>query len=170
MDLQPTLFSGASIRKTVGMSQWLGVVIAALALVLSAATWFSQYRRRVLAERRADVTVSFHWLTESAEVYIPDRDPLMAGYHLVLANRGPAAARCVRLTLKDSNGQRLKLLDVAPDEFPLRTLDSDGQYPIPWLYEPFTRHARRFEATVGWTDDAGSHLRTVPLRRGQLPS
>ncbi len=97
------------------------------------------------------------------------REPLRAGYHLVLTNRGPAAAHEVDIHVRDSFGQKLILLDVGKDEFPLEILDADSQYPIPWLYEPFTRHARQFSATVRWTDGEGRHERTVPLRRGQVP-
>jgi hypothetical protein len=155
--------------KTVWVNDWIGVLIAGLAFALSAATWFLQYRRQVLAERRADVTVSFHWLTNMARVEISGRAPLTAGYHLVLSNRGPAAARSVSLTLKDSGGRMLTLLDLERDELPLPVLDANGRYPIPFLYEPFTRHARRFEASLTWTDGDGRHERVVPLRRGQLP-
>ena len=151
------------------MSDWLGVLIAGLAFALSGTTWFTQHRRQVLAERRADVTVSFHWLTSKAQVTLPGRDPLTAGYHLVLANRGPAAARSLSLELRDSTSHELTLLDLEPDELPLRVLDANSQYPIPFLYEPFTRHARRFEATLTWTDGQGGHERVIPLRRGQLP-
>lgn len=93
----------------------------------------------------------------------------MAGYHLVVTNQGPAAARNVDVKVTDSDGRPLKLLDLGPDEFPLRVLDTNGRYPIPWIYEPFRRHERRFEATVSWTDGAGPHQRRIPLRRGQLP-
>ena len=155
--------------KTVYVSDWLGVFIAGLAFALSGATWFMQYRRQVQTELRADVTVSFHWLTNMAQVELPGREPLSAGYHLVLANRGPAAAHSLSVELKDSRGRELTLLDVEPSELPLRVLDANGRYPIPFLYEPFTRHARRFEAKLNWTDGNGDHESVVPLRRGQLP-
>ncbi|CUR54368.1 hypothetical protein [Nocardioides sp.] len=151
------------------MSDWVGVVIGGLALGLSGYTWIVQHRRQVLADRAADVTVAFHWLRVRAHVTIPGRGEFQAGYHLVLTNRGPAAARNVDVRLSDSDGHPLTLLDLVPGELPLAVLDADGRYPIPWIYEPFSRHARRFEAIVSWTDDAGPHQRRVPLRRGQLP-
>jgi hypothetical protein len=98
------------------------------------------------AERKADVTVSFHWLTAMATVVLPGREPLRAAYHLVLANRGPASARQVDLKVSDPSGRPLSLLDVAPGEFPLEVLDDGSRYPIPWLFEPFTPHARRFRS------------------------
>src|SRR4051794_6811248 len=134
------------MRKTNAMSEWIGVLIAALAFALSGATWLLQYRRQVLADRRADVTVFFHWLTEHAQVDLPGRESLAAGYHLVLSNRGQAAAKSVKLTVRDAAGQTLTLLDVEPGELPLSDLDPHVRYPIPWLYEPFQRHARRFQA------------------------
>lgn len=144
-------------------------IFAGLAVVVSIFTWYEQRRYQAAAERRAHVSVRFHWLTDHAEVALPGREPLHAGYHLVLDNRGPAAAHEVDIDVKGSSGQMLTLLDVGEGEFPLQVLDADGQYPIPWLYEPFTRHARRFSATVRWTDGDGHHERTVPLRRGQVP-
>ena len=158
------------MRKTKWVSEWIGVFIASLALALSAGTWFAQYRRQAMAERRADVTVFFHWLTEHAKVDLQRGEQLAAGYHLVLVNRGPATARSVSVSLTDAQDQALTLLDVGQDELPLPVLDPGVRYPIPWLYEPFQRHARRFEATLRWTDGDGEHERTVPLRRGQLPS
>lgn len=152
------------------MSDGVSAAIATLALLFSVVTWYVQRRYRTRTERQARVTVSFHWLTELATVVIPGRQPLQAGYHLVVANAGPAAARNVDLAVVDASGQRLVLLDLGPDELPLAVLDADGRYPIPWLYEPFVRHARRFTATISWDDDTGKRQeRTVPLRRGQLP-
>ena len=145
-------------------------MIAGLALVFSLATWLVQHRQRRSAERRADVTVFFHWLTSMARVVARDGRNLSAGYHLVLKNNGPAAARDVSITVRDTQGQVLRLVDVDPGELPLAVLDVNGRYPIPFLYEPFTRHARRFEASVSWTDDDGHHERVIPLRRGQLPT
>jgi len=152
------------------MSDWIGVAIAGLALLLSGYTWFAQRRRQTLADRRADVTVALHWLPVRAKVSIAGKGEYEAGYHLVVTNRGPSAARDVDVLLIDSNGRSLTLLDLDPGELPLTVLDADGRYPIPWVYEPFTRHERRFEATVSWRDDAGKHQRRVPLRRGQLPN
>jgi hypothetical protein len=157
------------MHQTVGVSEWFGIIIAALALALSILTWITQYRRQVTAERRADVTVFFHWLQSMAHVEIPGHEPVSAGYHLVLLNRGPAGAREVTLTLRDAKGRNLKLLDLDQSELPLSVLDVDGRYPIPFVYEPFSRHARRFEATLTWTDGHGEQKRVVPLRRGQLP-
>jgi hypothetical protein len=151
------------------MSNWLSTVFAGLAVLVSAGTWFAQRRYQTAAERRADVTVSFHWLTARATVAIPGREPLKAGYHLVIENRGPAMATSVDLVVRNPDGVTLTLLDVAKGEFPLPRLDSGVRYPIPWLYEPFTRHARRFLVTVSWSDKAGSHRRELPLRRGQVP-
>lgn len=138
-------------------------------MVVAVWTWYAQWRDRVAAGRRARVTVSFHWLPVRAKVRVGDGTTLEAGYHLVLANLGPAPAHDVALRLWDSSKRELKLLDLEPDELPLVLLDVDGRYPIPWLYEPFSRHARRFTATVSWRDAAGHHERAVPLRRGQLP-
>jgi hypothetical protein len=151
------------------MSSWLSTVFAGLAVVVAAGTWIAQRRYQSRAERRADITVTFHWLTARATVAIPGRDPLHAGYHLVVQNRGPAAASDVHLTVQDAAGTRLQLLDVAFDEFPLPRLDAGARYPIPWLYEPFTRHARRFVVSLSWEDGTGSQQRVLPLRRGQLP-
>lgn len=151
------------------MSNWLSTAFAGLAVLVSAGTWFSQRRYQSASERRADVTVSFHWLTARATVSIPGREPLHAGYHLVLENRGPALATNVNLIARNVDGVQLKLLDVATEEFPLPRLEATVRYPIPWLYEPFTRHARRFLVTVTWNDQAGSHARELPLRRGQVP-
>lgn len=152
------------------MSDWISVAIGGLALVLSGYTWFVSHRRQVRAGRRADVTVAFHWLPVRAHVRVPGRGDYLAGYHLVFRNRGPAAAYDIDVHLTDSEGRSLTLLDVSPDELPLSVLDTDGQYPIPWIYEPFTQHARRFEALLSWRDDAGHQQRRVPLRRGQLPT
>ncbi len=152
------------------MSAWVSAVFAGLAVVVAIWTWYAQRRERTAAERRARVTVSFHWLPVRAKVQVRDGRTLEAGYHIVLVNRGPAPARDVNLRLSNSAGQELELLDVAPDEMPLAVLDVDGRYPIPWLYEPFSRHSRRFVATLSWTDSEGRHERMVPLRRGQVPS
>lgn len=157
-----------AVAQTARVSEWVAAIFAGLAVVVSAFTWYEQRRYQAAAERRANVSVRFHWLTEHAKVVLPGREPLRAGYHLVLANRGPAAARQVGIDVRDSSGHTLTLLDVGDGEFPLNVLDADCQYPIPWLYEPFTRHARRFSATVRWTDGDGHHERTVPLRRGQV--
>ncbi len=151
------------------MSDWLSAIFAGLAVLVAGGTWYAQRRYQSAAERRADVTVRFHWLTALATVVVPGREPLQAGYHLVLENRGPASAHQVDLEVRDAGGRQLTLLDLAPDEFPLPTFDAGGRYPIPWLYEPFTRHARRFVVTVRWDDGAGHHERELPLRRGQLP-
>lgn len=152
------------------MSAWISAVFAGLAVAVAAWTWYTQWRDRVTTERRARVTVSFHWLAARAKVQVSGGRTLEAGYHIVLANDGPAPARDVQLKLFDSSGQSLELLDLGPKELPLALLDVDGRYPIPWLYEPFSRHARRFVANLSWDDAAGHHERTVPLRRGQLPS
>lgn len=151
------------------MSGWVTAVFAGLAVVVSGWTWYVQWRDHLMAQRRARVTVAFHWLPVRAKVPVKDGHTLEAGYHIVLANHGPAPARDVVLELRDSVGRDLELLDLGADEMPLAVLDIDGRYPIPWLYEPFTRHARRFTAKVSWNDAAGHHERTVPLRRGQLP-
>ncbi|MDQ2849754.1 MAG: hypothetical protein M3Y49_03300 [Actinomycetota bacterium] len=132
-------------------------MISGLALSLSGYTWLAQHRRQVLAERQADVSVAFHWLSTRAHVTIPGHGDFDAGYHLVLTNKGPAAARDLDVQLTDSDDHPLKLLDLVPGELPLVILDNDGRYPIPWIYEPFSRHARRFEAMVSWTDNAGCH-------------
>jgi hypothetical protein len=158
-----------SLQQTKPVSDWLGVIIAGLALALSITTWALQYRRSATAERRADVTVFFHWLTSMARVEIPGHESVSAGYHLVISNRGPATAREVSLTLRDAQARTLELLDLHPDELPLSVLDVSGRYPIPFVYEPFSRHARRFEATLTWTDARGPQSRIVPLRRGQVP-
>ena len=151
------------------MSNWLSTLFAGLAVVVAAGTWLAQRRYQAKAERRADVTVRFHWLTNHALVAIPGRDLLHAGYHLVLENRGPAAASNVSLSVHTPGGAELTLLDVATDEFPLHRLDAGVRYPIPWLYEPFTRHARRFLVKVSWVDGTGPQERELPLRRGQTP-
>ncbi|BDZ57656.1 hypothetical protein [Barrientosiimonas endolithica] len=151
------------------MSQWLGIVIAAAALALSLYTLVTQELRGRRAERRADMTVSFHWLTSRAYVELEGREPVMAGYHLVLSNRGPAAATDVDVTLRDESGRQLRLLDVERGELPLAEMAAGARYPIPWAYEPFRQHSRRFEATLTWADGNGNQQRVVPLRRGQLP-
>ena len=151
------------------MGDWLSTLFAGLAVFVSVGTWFAQRRYQSAAERRADVTVSFHWLTARATVVVPGRDPLHAGYHLVLENRGPALATNVNLVVRNVNGVKLKLIDVDAGEFPIPRLEASVRYPIPWLYEPFTRHARRFLITVSWNDRTGSHTRELPLRRGQVP-
>jgi hypothetical protein len=150
-------------------SDWLSPLIAGASLVLSAAAVVWQYRYRRDHDRRADVTVAFHWLTSSAAVVLPGREPIYAGYHLVIANRGPAVARNVGLAVEEPGGTALKLLDIADDELPLAILDAGSRYPIPWVVEPFTRHARRFTARLTRDDADGHQKRVVPLRRGQLP-
>lgn len=152
------------------MSDWIGIIIAGLALGVSIFTWAVQNRRQAVRERRADVSVYFHWLSSRARVAIPGREDVLAGYHLVLVNRGPAAAERVSLTIKDAEDRSLKLLDLHPDELPLSVLDVNGIYPIPFVYEPFTPGARRFEVALTWSDGDGPHTRVVPLRRGQLPN
>ena len=134
-----------------------------------AGTWFAQRQYQSAAQRRADVAVSFHWLTARAKVVIPGREPLCAGYHLILDNRGPALATDVNLVVQDADGTQLTLLDIAPSEFPLSRLDAGVRYSIPWLYEPFTPHARRFIFTVTWNDEAGPQEWELRLRRGQVP-
>ncbi len=151
------------------MSDWIGIIIAGLALALSIFTWLVQYRRQLAVERRAEVTVFFHWLSSKALVEEPQHGPISVGYHIVLQNRGPAAAWEVLLTIRDARRRTLTLIDLQPNELPLSVLDVNASYPIPFAYEPFLRHARRFEATLSWTDGDGPHERTVPLRRGQLP-
>lgn len=151
------------------MSNWLSTIFAGLAVLVSAGTWFAQRRHQSAAARRADVSVSFHWLTSRAKVVVPGREPFLAGYHLVLENRGPASATNVNLVARSAEGAELELLDVGQGEFPLSRLDAGVRYPIPWIYEPFTRHARRFLVTVSWTDHEGAHEREFPLRRGQVP-
>jgi hypothetical protein len=160
----------ARFNQTEGMSDWIGVVIGGLALLLSGYTWVAQRRKQLLADRRADLTVSLHWLSVRAKVVVAGKGTYEAGYHAVLRNRGPASARDVDVKFADSAGRSLTLLDLAPGELPLSVLDVGGRYPIPWIYEPFTRHQRRFEAVLSWTDDGGRHERTIPLRRGQLPA
>lgn len=152
------------------MSDWIGIIIAGLALGLSIFTWTVQHRRQAALERRADVSVYFHWLSSRARVAIPGREDVLAGYHLVLVNRGPAAAEQVSLTIEDTDGRPLKLLDLYPNELPLTVLDVNGRYPIPFVYEPFTPGARRFQVALTWSDGDGPHTRIVPLRRGELPS
>lgn len=152
------------------MSDWVGIIIAGLALGLSIFTWAAQNRRLAALERRADVSVYFHWLSSRARVAIPGREDILVGYHLVVVNRGPAAAELVSLTIKDAEGRSLKLLGLDPNELPLSVLDVNGRYPIPFAYEPFTPAARRFEVSLTWSDGDGPHTRVVPLRRGQLPS
>jgi hypothetical protein len=149
------------------MTNLLSTLFAGFAVLISLGTWLQQHLYRKAAEKRANVTVRFHWLTVQATVTPPGREPLRAGYHLVLTNRGPATAREVDLEVKDAAGNTLTLLDLQDGELPLPVLDAGAEYPIPWLYEPFTRHQRRFSATVRWTDDAEGGSRYVPLRRGQ---
>ena len=143
--------------------------LAVGSLLVCRSGWFAQHRRQVALERLADISVYFHWLSSMARVEIPGGEHVSAGYHLVLLNRGPAAAERVALILKDAQGRTLKLLDLHPDELPLSVLDVNGSYPIPFVYEPVSRHARRFEVTLTWTDGHGQHKRIVPLRRGQVP-
>lgn len=152
------------------MSEWLGITIAGLALGVSIVTLVVQHLRQAALERRAEVSVYFHWLSSMARVAIPGREDVSVGYHLVILNRGPAAAERVSLTIKDAEGRTLKLLDLHPNELPLSVLDVNGRYPIPFVYEPFTRHARRFEVTLTWSDGDGQHTRVIPLRRGQVPN
>lgn len=89
---------------TVPMSDWIGIIIAGLALAVSIFTWVAQNRRQAALERRADVSVYFHWLCSRARVAIPGREDVAAGYHLVLVNRGPAAAERVSLTIQGRRG------------------------------------------------------------------
>lgn len=152
------------------MSDWASVVIAGLALLLSVVSLAIQGYRQWIRGRRADVVVYFHWLPARAKVQVPGVGEVLAGYHLVLENRGPATARAVGVELRDGAGQVLSLVDLEQDELPLSLLDSGARYPIPFTYQPFTPQSRRFEATISWTDGRGSHDRVVPLRRGHLPS
>src|SRR4051812_37528215 len=147
----------------------MSIAIAGAALAVSAMSAIWQYVYRRGHDRRAHVGVSFHWLSDHAKVVLPGREPIAAGYHLVLTNRGPAAARNVDVLVRDADDIKLTLLDLQPEELPLSVLDAGGRYPIPWVIEPFTRHARRFSAALSWDDDDGHQHRVVPLRRGQLP-
>jgi hypothetical protein len=152
---EPPVVLRCWLRTLNSMSDWLSAFFAGLAVLVSAGTWFAQRRYPSATESRADVSVSFHWLTARARVVVPGREPLHAGYHLVLENRGPALATNVNLVVRNADGAELKLLDVAKGEFPLPRLDAGVRYPIPWMYEPFTRHARRFLVSVSWNDQAG---------------
>lgn len=50
-----------------------------LALLLSGYTLFAQQRRQTLADRRADVTVTLHWLSVRAKVAIVNKGTYEAG-------------------------------------------------------------------------------------------
>lgn len=150
------------------MSEVLSLLFAGLAVAVSIYTLYVQRSAEGAANKRAHVTVYFHWLTARATVLLSDESEVQAGYHLVIHNRGPAAAREVDVEVFDTDGQKLRLLDLAKGELPLGLLDAGIRYPIPWIVEPFERHARRFQARVSWIDDEGPHERSIPLRRGQL--
>lgn len=97
------------------------------------------------------------------------------GYNLVLHNEGPARAENVRIEIwslhgDDPDRRQERLLEVAPDEFPLR-LDPGVLYPIPFeLERDYPSKPRRFVVAVCWSDRAGEHVREVVLRRGQTSS
>lgn len=151
------------------MSKVLSPLFAGLAVAVSIYTWHVQRSAERAANKRAHVTVYFHWLTARATVRLPDNSQVQARYHLVIHNRGPATAREVNVEVFDRDGQKLRLLDLSKGELPLGLLDAGIRYPIPWIVEPFERHARRFRARLSWVDDEGPHERSIPLRRGQLP-
>lgn len=118
------------------MSEVLSPLFAGLAVAVSVYTWYVQRSAERVANKRAHVTVYFHWLTARATVLLPDKSQVQAGYHLVIHNRGPATARAVDVEVFDTDGQKLRLLDLSEGELPLSILDVGIKYPIPWIVEP----------------------------------
>jgi hypothetical protein len=115
------------------------------------------------------MTAYFQRNVVPAKVLLADGEMRLAGYHLVLWNRGPAQARQVGLRAYDASGEVLDLLDIAPDEFPLDALDAGARYPIPWAIADIkVQNRRRFSCTLEWTDPRGFRTTTLPLRRGQV--
>lgn len=97
---------------------------------------------------------------------------MWAGYNVVLENRGPARAREVTLDVYARCGeepQRLDLVDVYADEFPIRQLDAGARYPIRFVDRSQAwRTERWFEARLTWRDGRrGLQERKIAIRRGQ---
>lgn len=149
--------------------------IALISLLVSVATVADGYLRRQREEKSADVGARFVWLRTYTKVKRSDGVVKEVGYNLVLRNDGPARADDVTIEIwslhRDELGRRQeRLLDVAPDEFPLR-LDPGVLYPIPFeLEREYSPKPRRYVIALHWRDGAGEHVREVTLRRGQTSS
>lgn len=150
------------------MNEWVSLTIAFAALLVSVLVAWSNLRRQRRDERTAKVTAYFHHLGYYAQIARDDVEIGRAGYHLVIWNQGPAAARNVSLRIYDRTGQELPLLACSPEEFPLSVIDSSGRYPIPWVAPPEGNpRERQYQVTLTWTDENGHQRKELPLRRGR---
>jgi hypothetical protein len=158
-----------ALRTIVDASAIVSSVIALVALLVSGVTAYRTWRWRVIDRRAAGMTLYFHRNTVPAKALIDNGEMRLAGYHLVLWNRGPGAASDVMLEALHADGSRIQLLSTAPDEFPLARLDADARYPIPWILQDVSRqNERRFRCELSWNDGNGAHHVALPLRRGEV--
>lgn len=147
----------------------ISIVISAISMSVALGTFTRTWLRETRVTRRADVTAYLHRTSDFAKVRLPSGEERRAGYHLVLANRGPAAARDLRLSIANAHSHPVSLLDVANDEFPLE-LDAAAEYPIPLLLSDGSESSqRRYHIKLTWRDNSGDREHTIWLRRGQLP-
>ena len=143
-------------------------MISTTAVLISGVSAFLTWRWRTSERRKANVVAYFHRNSEYARVTTSSGEEALAGYNLVVWNKGPAEATDVALKIVLPDGESATLVSTDEGEFPIERLPADARYPIPWLLDNRAhQRARRVFCDVKWHDESGTHLRTYPVRRGQ---
>jgi hypothetical protein len=156
------------------VADWIAIIIAGIALLVSVMTAADAYLHRRRESRSANLTAYFHWNRELSRVDLANGHTFGVGYNLVIWNQGPATAHEISAIIHTPDGEVVELATMETGEFPLRRIDATGRYPI--QFAPTSQRfrsgddrpvVRRFTVKLSWRDGNGHHEHLIPLRRGQ---
>jgi hypothetical protein len=148
------------------VTDWLTMVIAAVALVVAAVVGYAQVRlqrqvTRIERERRdqerqreLSAQLAATWLARGEERTVPE---------LLLSNRGEAAAAAITVTIASAvSGRLAPTFESRADRAVVDRLGPGQEHRL--LLADFPGTADTVTATLSWRDGRGSHQESVTLR------